>query len=260
MNQDRLIFTNTRLVLSGKKGILRPDSEGYYEFPIGAFNCRNSANEIYTADNIDRIFAESSAFMRKVSSGKLFGEWGHPRPYPNESPNQYMARASNVEDKDTCVFFKEIWNDPKAGKHFTQYKGIDESSIITFGRLKPHGIKWEVLQRAIDDPNVNIAFSVRNLGRDRLYRGDTYVSVEEVITYDAVTEQGVASSEKHASMRLESFKQVITPRVVEQMRTNLERGAIRMENADNVRSIIEYADAYFRQARVGHQTPSYANW
>lgn len=259
MNRDRLVFTNTRLRLSGKKGIIRPDSEGYYEFPIGAFNCMNSAGEVYTADNLDRLFSDSSDFYRKLTSGKLFGEWGHPSPRPGESMDAYVNRCSNIEDKDTCVFFKEIWNDPKAGKHFTQYNGIDSSSIITFGRLKPHGRLWETLQRAIDDPNVNIAFSCRNMGRDRVYNGRTYVSVERLITYDAVTEQGVASSEKHGSLKLESFRQEITPAVIEKMRANLSRGFVRQESANAVKEIIAAADLFYQEKRAPI-VPSYSRW
>lgn len=255
---ERLIFTNTRLTLSGKKGVLKPDSEGYYEFPIGGFNCQNSAGEVYTNDNIDTIFSDSSAFMRKVNSGKLFGEWGHPMPAPGESSDHYMSRASSINDKETCVFFKDIWNDKTAGKHFTQYKGIDASSIITFARLKPHGALWESLQRAIDDPNVNIAFSVRNLGRDRVYRGKCYVSVEEIITYDAVTEQGVASSEKHGSLKLEHSRVVITPKVVEQLRKSMVSGGLRMENATSVKTIIEASDRFYKLK--DQDGPSYADW
>lgn len=253
-----VIFTNTKLRLTGKKGILRPDSEGYYEFPVGAFNCVNSAGEFYTNDNIDDIFAKSGALQRKISSGKLFGEWGHPLPREGESPNAYLARASSIDDKETCVFFKEVWNDKTAGKHFTQYPGITENTIITFARLKPHGSKWEALQRAIDDPNVNIAFSVRNMGRDRLYHGKTYVSIEEIITWDAVTEQGVASSEKYGSMRLEHHRTVITPRILNNMKQALTAGAIRMENVDNVRNIIASAERLMG-VQAG-AAPAYAGW
>ena len=259
MNRDRLIFTNTRLVLSGKRGVIKPDSEGYYEFPVGAFNCMNSAGEIYTDDNVNEIFSSSSDFYRKLTSGKLYGEWGHPSPYPGESMDDYTNRACNINDKHTCVFFKEMWNDPKAGKHFKGYNGIDDSSIITFARLKPHGILWETLQRAIDDPNVNIAFSCRNLGRDRVYKGKTYVSVVRLVTYDAVTEQGVASSEKYGSLRLESSKTVITPSVVEGLRNRLASGSLRMENAENIKNIIDTADLYFKQ-KSQESAPSYSRW
>lgn len=255
---DRLIFTNTRLQLTGKKGIIKPDSEGYYEFPVGAFNCQNSAGEVYTNDNIDRIFSDSSAFMRKVTSGKLYGEWGHPLPRYGEPEDSYVNRASNVEDKDTCVFFKEIWNDSKAGKHFTQYNGIDSSSIITFARLKPHGALWETLQRAIDDPNVNIAFSVRNFGRDRMYRGKCYVSVEEVITYDAVSEQGVASSEKYGSLKLEHHRVEITPKIINQLKKAMVTGGLRMESMASAKAIIEAGDRFYKLSE--QKGPSYADW
>lgn len=256
---ERLIFTNTQLKLMDKKGFLKPDSEGYYEFPVGAFNCMNSAGEIYTTDNIDDLFSSSSMFMRKIQSGKLFGEWGHPAPQPGESEADFAARISMISDKDTCVFFREIWNDKKAGKHFTQYPGIDEKSVITFARLKPHGAKWETLQRAIDDPNVNVAFSVRNFGRDRVFQGRTYVSVEQIVTYDAVTHQGIASSEKYGSFHLEHRKTVITPKVVKALREKMNAGKVRMENVETVNTIIQTAENFFKAQNTGNK-PGYFGW
>ena len=57
---ERLVITSTRLRVQGKQGILKPDADGYYEMPIGAFNCVNSTDEIYTAKkhpgNLQRFF------------------------------------------------------------------------------------------------------------------------------------------------------------------------------------------------------------
>lgn len=255
---ENLIFTNTKLTISGKSGILKPDSEGYYTLPIGAFNCENSMGEVYTKDNVDELFSSSGALMRKVNSGKLYGEWGHPKQNFGESDNDYMARASSVNDKETCVFFHKLWNESNVGHDFAHCRGINPQSVITFGRLKPMGLKWETLQRALDDPNCNIAFSVRNMGKDRIYRGKTYVSVVEILTYDAVGEQGVGCAEKHASLHLESHRVVVTRKMVETMRHNLQRGALRQESVANVTAMIASADRHFRA--MDNPKPAYADW
>lgn len=255
---DNLIFTNTKLTISGKSGILKPDADGYYEMPIGAFNCENSMGEVYTKDNIDQLFSSSGDLMRKVNAGKLYGEWGHPHQHHGESDDNFMARASSVNDKDTCAFFKSIWNDDRVARDFVQCRGINVNSVITFAKLKPMGAKWETLQRALDDPNCNIAFSVRNLGKDRIYRGKTYVSVQEIITWDAVGEQGVGCAEKHAALHLESHRVVVTRKMVETMRSNLQRGALRQESVAGVRALIATADRHFRT--IDNPQPAYANW
>lgn len=257
--QEKLIYTSSRIMLNGKEGKLVEDSEGYYEMPGGAFNCMNSAGEVYTDEGIDELFSSSHDFYRKLTKGKLFGEWGHPTPAPGESMDAYVERASNISDKHTCIFIKDVWNDRSAAKHFTKYNGINNDSVITFLRLKPHGILWETAERALKDPNVNIALSVRNLGIDRVYRGVTYVTVTEIISWDMVTEQGVGGSEKWGALKMENRKVEITPHILANLRNRLSKQQVRMENVSTVAKILEVGDRFFSNVSRA-ESPIYSQW
>ena len=252
---ERLLFTSTRLRVQGKQGILKPDSEGYFEMPIGAFNCLNSANEFYTKENIEQIFHSSSEMMRKVQNGKLFGEWGHPEMASGESPRDFMARACRINDKDTCVFFKDIWID-KATPDMQRY-GVPSDALVTMARLKPMGNKWEALQRSLEDPNVNTTFSGRFLTRDRIYRGRTYVIVEQAVTWDAVTEQGIPAAEKYLAPRLERHTTQITPQIVQAMKQQLKVPGLRTESVQQLTSIIQAADRFYATSASGK---GYTRW
>ena len=253
---ERLLYTSTRLRVMGKQGILKPDSEGYYTMPIGAFNCVNSANELYTLENIDGIFNQSSELMRKVQNGKLFGEWGHPDMLPGESGNEFMGRACRINDKETCVFFKEIWLDRNITPEMQAY-GVPKDAVITMARLKPMGSKWEALERSLQDPNVNTTFSGRFLTRDRVHRGVTHVIVESVVTWDAVTEQGIPAAEKWLSPRLESHKTTITPKAVEAMKQRMATPGFRMENNEALVSVVKTAEKFFAEQQSSR---GYKNW
>lgn len=253
---ERLIYTSTRLRVSGKQGILTPDSEGYFTQPIGAFNCANSMDEVYTLENINSIFDNSSDLMRKIQNGKLFGEWGHPSMLPGENANQFMSRACRVEDKDTCVFFKEVWSENKVSPAMQAY-GVPADAIITMARLKPMGSKWEALQRSLEDPNVNTTFSGRFLTRDRVHRGKTYVVVESIVTWDAVTEQGIPAAEKWLAPRLESSKTVITPSMVQGMKARLAISGFRQESNDALASVVKTAEKFFAEQKGGR---GYKDW
>lgn len=255
--QERLLYTSTRLRVSGKQGILKPDAEGYYTHPVGAFNCVNSNDEVYTLENIDNIFKSSSDLMRKVANGKLFGEWGHPDMLPGENANQFMGRACRVNDKDTCVFFKDIWSDNKVSAEMQAY-GVPADAVVTMARLKPMGAKWEALERALQDPNVNTTFSGRFLTRDRIHRGKTYVIVESVVTWDAVTEQGIPAAEKWLSPRLETHKTVITPKTVEVMKARMATPGFRAENNDALVSVVNTAERFFQEQRG--EIKGYRHW
>lgn len=254
---ERLAFTSTRLRYSGKQGILKPDADGYFELPIGAFNCVNSLDEVYTMENIKDIFDSSSELMRKISNGKLFGEWGHPEPVSGEAERDFMNRACRINDKDTCAFFKEIWLDDKVANSMS-HVGVPTDAVVTMAKVKPMGNKWEALQRSLEDPNVNTTFSGRFLTRDRQYRGKTYVIVERIVTWDAVTEQGIPAAEKWLSPRLESHRTVITPKLIESMKKNLATTGFRQESNDGVRDVIKCAESFFAQQKSNG--PGYNNW
>lgn len=254
---DRLYFTSTRLKVQGKQGILIPDGDGYYEMPIGAFNCMNNCGEMYTSENIDNLFNESSDFMRKLRSGKLFGEWGHPEKHPSESVSEFMSRACNISDKHTCAFFKDIWIDKNVTPDMQKY-GVPKDAWVAMAKVKPHGLAWESLDRSLKDPNVNTTFSGRFMTRDRMYRGQCYIVVEKIITYDAVTEQGIPAAEKYLAPRLESRNTQITPKMVDDMRRQLDTGKLRIESANQLQGIIHTADNFFREQRG--ETRGYYNW
>ena len=254
---ERLLFTSTRLRVSGKQGILKPDSEGYYTQPIGAFNCVNSAGELYTKENISSIFESSSDLMRKIQNGKLFGEWGHPEMLPGENDNQFMNRACRVNDKDTCVFWNKVWAEDKVTPEMQAY-GVPKDAIVIMGRLKPHGSKWEALERSLQDPNVNTTFSGRFLTRDFVQRGVVHVIVESVITWDAVTEQGIPVAEKWLAPRLETRKTPITMNMVKAMKQRLTTPGMRMENYDSLSNVVKTAERFFQsQASV---EKGYSDW
>lgn len=254
---EKLLFTSTRLRVSGKQGILTPDAEGYYTHPIGAFNCVNSMGEVYTSENIDSIFGSSSDLMRKIQNGKLFGEWGHPDMLPGENANQFMGRACRINDKDTCVFFKEVWTEKNVSPAMQAY-GVPSDALVTMARLKPMGAKWEALERSLQDPNVNTTFSGRFLTRDRVHRGTTYVIVESIVTWDAVTEQGIPAAEKWLSPRLETHKVQITPKTVEAMKVRMNTPGLRVENSDVLASVIKTAESFFQEQRS--DSKGYKNW
>ena len=251
MSIGNLVLTTNKVPLRGKQGILRPDADGYYELPIGGFNCENSIGEVYTMQNIEKLFSSNEEIQRKVQSGKMMGEWGHPTPKPGETDNAYMARAGIVDDKDTCVLFREIWLDKDIAKsEGMQAFKIPKEAVVTMAKLKPHGSKWEALQRALDDPNCNISFSVRNLSYDKTIRGVVYVIIVKIITWDAVIDPGLSVASKWLAPRLESNRKVITPDFIDSLERNMDKGLVRMEAKDSVSELITASRDFFSLKKV----------
>ena len=259
MNDGRLLFTSTRLRLNGKQGILKPESDGSYIMPIGGFNCLNTKGEVYTMENIKEIFESSSELMRKIQNGKCTGEWGHPEPRVGEDMRDFMNRACMVSDKDTCALFKEVWLDDKVARSAAMASyNIAPDTVVTMGRVKPHGLQWEALQRAFDDPDFNVSFSVRNLSTDRVFRGKTYVIIKRIITWDAVADPGVKCAENWLSPRLESRTVEITPTMVASMEKRISMPGMRLESADSLRQVVSEAKRFYANKQNGR--PGYADW
>jgi hypothetical protein len=259
MSVGNLFLTTNKIPLLGRKGLLKPDSDGYYELPIGGFNCKNSIGEVYTMENIEALFASSSDLQRKIQSGKMMGEWGHPEPKPTDTPQSFMQRASMVSDKETCAFFKEVWLDNEVAKSdLMKANNIDPNTVVTMGKVKPHGSKWEALQRALDDPNCNISFSVRNLSYDKTVRGVVYVVIAKIITWDAVIDPGIKAASKWLSPRLESRRVQITPNMIDGLEKHLESNLVRQEASQSTQELVQASREFF--ALKQGKRSGFADW
>lgn len=74
-----LYFSQTKLSLLGKQGIMKPDEDGYYEFVIGGLNVHNNTKSwYYTAQGARELFGPGSLFQRRVANGALRAEVGIP--------------------------------------------------------------------------------------------------------------------------------------------------------------------------------------
>ena len=128
-------FTATKLTDINKKGLLLPDSEGYYELPVGGLNVVNSSGQFYTLEGAKDLFDSSSIFMRRVRNGCLKGELGHPKRLPGMSLDDYIQRIVTIDEKNVCCFFKELWLDFEFGKKNPQLGTPDLVAVMA--KLKP---------------------------------------------------------------------------------------------------------------------------
>jgi hypothetical protein len=203
-------FTSTVLNGSGKKGILKPDEEGYYTLVVGGLNTYNSAGEYYTLDGAKRLFESSSIFMRRVSSGCLKGEVGHPKQTDNMSLATYTNRVLSIEETNVCCHFKEVWLDYDYGKNNPKYN--NSGLVAIMAKVKPAGPNGSQLKSSLDNPNENVCFSIRALTRD-YYRAGTRMRVlDTIVTFDNVIEPGIATSTKYSSPALESLSETLVNR------------------------------------------------
>lgn len=192
-------FSCTQLQQSSKKGILKPNQDGYYTLPVGGLNVFNSAGHFYTANGAKSLFENSSQLMRRVHRGALRGEVGHPKQLPGQDDDDYMMRILTIDEKNVCAHFSELWLD------FDNYRDKNGKPMVAIMALvAPSGEKGDFLQKQLDNPKENVCFSIRSLTEDRMNRGVYERTLRTVVTFDYVNEPGIHIAEKFKSTALEN--------------------------------------------------------
>lgn len=215
-------FTETVFSDSNKKGIITPDSDGYYTLVVGALNTYNSSGEYYTAEGALELFENSSQFMRRIKNGALYCELGHPKKLPGMTNDQFYYRIISIEETNICAHISEISLDFNYGKNNPQYNNPDLIAIIA--KVKPAGAKAQALQLALENPKQNAAFSIRGITENKFTNGRMERRLTNIITFDHVTEGGILVADKAHSPALESFNE---GRVCETLDTVIDKEALK---------------------------------
>lgn len=196
-------FSCTALAGTGKQGLLPKDSDGYYTMPIGALNTFNSAGDYYPYEEAKDLFTSSAPLMRRIKTGCLKGEYGHPKILPNQSMDSFASRVMQIDEQKTCVHFSDLWLD------FDSVKDeMGKPVIAVMAKLTPSGPFGPALQKSLDNPKEDVCFSIRSFTEDVRVNGVRQRQLREIITYDCVTEPGINVARKYKAPTLESFADV----------------------------------------------------
>ena len=227
-------FTETVFSDKNKKGVLVPDSDGYYTVVVGALNTYNSAGEYYTAEGALQLFENSSHFQRRIKNGALYAELGHPKKVPNMSMEQFYSRVVSIEETNVCGHFSEINLDFDFGRKNPEFKNPDLIAIIA--KVKPAGAKANALQLSLESGKQNTAFSIRVLTENKYVNGRVERRLTNIITFDHVIEGGVSCAHKIHAPGLE--QRVATESLVEDvLNTTVDKNVLKKVLVNNLSHI-----------------------
>lgn len=225
----------TALMGTNKVGRLRCDKDGWYDMILGALEYENSVGDIYTVESAKKFFEEGSSLMRRIANGQLRAEYGHPKKLPGMTDREYLQRILTIEETMVCCHIREVYIDynnvkcPKTGR-----------TIIAFrGKVKPSGPYGQYLKEMLDDPNMNVAFSVRSLTMNRMVGFRQHKDFTQIVTWDYVTEPGLAPANKYSVPTLEAHYdinfQLEDIKAIAEKRYSLESSALAREITDILR-------------------------
>lgn len=197
---QKVLFSCSTLAGTGKKGALKKDENGYYTMPIGGLNVFNSIGDFYTYEDAKELFNSSSIFMRRVKSGALKGEYGHPKQAPGQTYEQFAERVLTIEEKNICSHFSEIWLD------FDNVRDKDGKKVIAImAKVAPSGPMGDALGKSLENKNEDVCFSIRSFTRDTYVGGVKHRALAEIVTWDYVNEPGINFARKYSAPALESL-------------------------------------------------------
>lgn len=189
-----------------RKSVLQKDEEGFSKVLLGSFNVFNSVGDYYSATKaVKMIFDSSSSFVRRINNQYLKMEQGHPKFKAGDSDAYKVQRIERVDEKYVCGHIKNVALENT--NKLTPASG--EYIVNVVGWVKPAGPYSDSLEKFLNDPSLNGAFSGR-------YKFDVYVTkigqriraVKRIITWDFVNEPGIAGVNIQNSLDLEDFTTV----------------------------------------------------
>lgn len=193
------IYENTVLRGLNKVGKLKTDDNGYREITLGAFDYSNYSGEFYAfTAGLKSMFSPGSAFHRRMLRGALRGEVEHPTFRPGASFAEIMNRARTIRMDKVSSHHKMVRLE-KSKDH------TGRDIILCIGLTKGSGPHGDSLEKAFDNPEENVAFSVRSLTKPIVVRGKVAKEVTTLITYDQVNEGGIDLATKYETPSMESI-------------------------------------------------------
>lgn len=189
----------TALLGTNKSGTLKPDADGYYTVVLGALDVYNSTGAYYPEASAKHLFQKSASLMRRIASGNLRGEYGHPRPQPGMSTDDWVNRVRDIYEPNVCMHIRKVTVD------YTSFRNERGQPVITIvGEVKPSGPKGPALKESLDNPHEDVCFSIRSLTNDDFQFGRVTKHIKLIVTWDYVNEPGLAQAHKWNSPALES--------------------------------------------------------
>lgn len=189
---------------SNKTGVLKKNPDGTYPFIVGALNMVNNKNEYYDFDYGKKFFAEAGDLCRMAKKAVLRGEYGHPNQETGQTDDKFIERLLRVDEKSVACFHRRIWLD------FDNFKDkMGKPFIGIMSEVLPDGPYGPTLDKQITTGIMDVCFSVRCFSLPRKIGGRIIKELKHVVTFDYVTEPGIAQATKYNCPTLESHSSKI---------------------------------------------------
>ena len=178
---------------------MKADDNGYYRTILGGFNLNNAHGVYYPlTDVVKALFAPGGKVRKRLDEGICRGEYDHPK-LDGMKFEDILYRLTIIEPTMISHHIKSMELVP-----IKDHKGND--IVAVYGMVRPSGPYGPTLKESMDNREENVTFSVRAFNTVAMVNGKLNKLVNDIITYDHVSEQGIKIANKFDSVTLEKFE------------------------------------------------------
>lgn len=203
-------YGNIELANAANKGIIVPDSRGFYRIAAGGFNCPNRMGITYKMNQYlmecleegDTV-GSGSDLRRRLDRGEVYMEMNHPVQWFYEKIDGKIVRTQITDVMTWVNRLKTIDMDRICGMmeniipDWSQFDPRTMSGQVLFDIIaKPFGPFGPLFKENLDTPEMGTAVSIRTVTSPQQF-GQTTRNVEYWTGVDWVPEPGFAEATKY---------------------------------------------------------------
>lgn len=192
---------DTMMVQDGKTlKAATPDEHGYFVgMPVAGLGFPTRNKTYYEVNSFANcINSPNSTFRRRLNSGSLYGEIGHPN-IAGLTKEEVARRMLNIDEKNYAVFYRNVYISPEK---------LPNGGKLILADIKPFGPGEDMVRKNFEDPYMNTSFSLRSITQSRPHNGLSYRVMTNLITFDWVGAGGYGEASKRYSPSLENLESV----------------------------------------------------
>ncbi len=266
VDKDNVEYSNVMLPGPGKKGILKKLDNDYYEILIGAFAAHGNGGWFYDLDSAVRYMNTNAEFLHLLNNRRLRSENGHPVREPGMKDLDWMQRVHEIKESNWSSHFRKI-----RLSHDTVKDKKGRYVVAIIAEATPCGAHADAMKRSFENPDEDINYSIRSFAR-RDFR-TMRKHINKIITWDTVTDPGIAEISKYNTPSMESRSLDLenpgeVSRILDQYEFDLsglrnqvtEDGSVSFESKGSAYTLI---DSFYKDTKVttsGIIVPKHLDW
>lgn len=186
---------------TGKNGVLKKLDNNYSEIILGAFGAFGNGEWLYDIDSAMKVFNSDPEFRRIIEAGRLKSEWGHPVREAGMKDPAWFIRICTMLEANVSSHIRRI-----RPSYDTVIDEKGRKVVALIGEVTGSGPHANSFNRSLDNPHEDVNYSIRCFAEKNFSNQRKYM--KKIITWDSVTDPGIACATKYRTPSLESKQQV----------------------------------------------------